>query len=296
MNIDGSNNIQLFYIDQRYGQIPQFMADQSKVYYYDDALLHICDIDGQNYYPYTFDIDYAPGSDYIFPNNGITSTRDGNRLLFAARLNNATNYSIVTLGVNSHSLEIILEDSGNNSEILPVFSKDENKLCFRRFNNSSGYDNLYTMDRDGGNLFNLTKDRAPSCYAQFFSPDDQNIFFTGKPSGHQTIYMVDIQGDSVIQISDENKSAGGGNIVFTEDGHSIYYIVYNEIKKYDLINHTTIHIFNHDIRLRNLVISNKHLYFTDGTLMRIDLDGSNLKELSNPGDRSFSFQIQPILH
>jgi Tol biopolymer transport system component len=297
MNTNGTDDILLFNIAQESSEIPQFTKDQSKIYYYDYSQLHICDIDGNSYIALTISIDYASSFDWVYHNNGITSSKDGSNLLFAARTNNTTNHGIVTYDVNSNSLNTILKDSGDDTEILPVFSNDENFICYRS-DNDHGYSDLFIIDKNGGNSFNLTQNRAPSCYAPFYSPDDQFILFMAKPAGFQTIFMVDAQGDSIVQISGQESSAGGGNLVFSSNGNSFYYIEYNKIFRYDFNNHISTNIFTSNNYLDNMAISGDFLFFTtdNGTLVRINLDGSNPKELNDPERHEYlgGVQIQPI--
>ena len=97
-------------------------------------------------------------------------------------------------------LRALTEGSSYHAEC--AYSPDGSQIVFA--SNLDGSMNLYRMDSDGSNLFQIT--HTQGCYngGPFFSPNGENIIYRADPDHphYLQIYLTDLEGKEVIQITD----------------------------------------------------------------------------------------------
>ncbi len=108
------------------------------------------------------------------------------------------------------------------SDLSPSWSPDGTRLAFA--SKRDGNWEIYTMDRDGGNLIRLTDQEADDT-SPAWSPDGSRIAFASTRDGYAEIYVMPIVGGEAVNISNAPFSSehsptwspDGGRIAFYSD-------------------------------------------------------------------------------
>lgn len=108
---------------------------------------------------------------------------------------------------------------GRSDEMWPRFSPDGERIAYT--SNADGNFNLYVMDRDGGNVVQLTDDPAWDSNMSW-SPDGEWIAFASMRSGGGDIYAISAAGRNLTRLTDAREyesspawSPDGSRIIFT---------------------------------------------------------------------------------
>lgn len=123
--------------------------------------------------------------------------------------------------------------TGSSYSAECAYSSDGKKIVFA--SNRDGSMNIYTMNSDGTNIFQLT--HTSGCYngGPFFSPDGTQIIFRAdrRKADYLEIYKIDADGQNEIKLTDNDAvnwapywHPNGKHIAFTTSlhGHSQYEI------------------------------------------------------------------------
>ncbi|MAF12172.1 hypothetical protein CMK11_17135, partial [Candidatus Poribacteria bacterium] len=174
--------------------------------------IYTADIDGLNRTRVTTDVneDRMP-----------TWNADGTRLAFAS--NRAGTWQIYTIGADLTGLTNISANGYN--DWLPKWSPDGTTIAFESDRSGSGAE-VWLMDPTGANqraqpgLAGLTDAGHPG-----WAPDDSKIVFQARPAGNWEVYVVDVDGQDLQNLTNEagsideqaSWSSDGTQITFRDD-------------------------------------------------------------------------------
>ncbi|MDW8396858.1 MAG: hypothetical protein RMM31_11515, partial [Anaerolineae bacterium] len=177
---------------------------------------------------------------------------DGQTIVFiSGRDKQRQNYAIHAINPDGSNLRVLIPAEGNVMNLSPRFSPDGKKIAFHT--NRDGNMEVYVADADGRNLVNLTKsptnEAAPS-----WSPDGKQIVFASDRGGSYGIYLMDADGSNVRLVFDEP------NVLdfrpsFSPDG-------------------------------KRILFANHPLPGVDAVLALVDLDGKNLRFITQPPEQA----------
>ena len=139
----------------------------------------------------------------------------------------------------------------------------------------SGYD-IFTADLNGNIITQLTNSPGYDAEATV-SPNGDKIVFTSIRSGDLELYTCDIDGSNVIQVTDVLGYDGGA--FFSNDGKKLVFRASRPQSEEDIHNYKT-------LLKEGLVQPTKMELFT------CDVDGSNLKQITNLGNANWA----PFFH
>lgn len=119
----------------------------------------------------------------------------------------------VTLA-NSSPIRLTKENNGI-WETAPVFSPDGKKIAFVGYDDQLQQWNIYTLNRDGNEMEQLTKDQGKN-FSPTWSPDGKHLLFYSDRHGSFELYELTIDGKNVRAVFDQKqrKSAGFQKTVF----------------------------------------------------------------------------------
>jgi Tol biopolymer transport system component len=193
INDDGSGLRKLELAVQN-AQDPHFPADGQWLYFQSDASGHgqiyRCRPDGTQVQNLTEN--HKLGIDSF----GITSARDGRRLLFVS--NDGQIGRVAIMDADGANARIIASDIGYH--YMASFSPDGQQVVFSH--TTDGY-RMKLMDLNGKILVNLTPDH-PESFCGRFAPDGQTILFFRRDGD---IYRVDADGKNLKQLTTGNRYA-----------------------------------------------------------------------------------------
>jgi Tol biopolymer transport system component len=106
------------------------------------------------------------------------------------------------------------------SDLSPTWSPDGTRLAFA--SKRDGDWEIYTMDRDGGNLARLTEHPADDTNPAW-SPDGSRIAFESTRDGYAEIYLVPIVGGAAVNISGAPYSSEHGPTWSPDGGRIAFY-------------------------------------------------------------------------
>ena len=182
--------------------------------------------------------------------------------------------------------------SYSNPETTPHFTPDGNKIIFGTSRSGdNGRMQIYSMNRDGSNQINLSNyssdDRYPS-----LSPDGSKIVFTtNRDVGiNDEIYMMNIDGSNPINLtntpaiheSDPAFSSDGSMIAFSCKGeedsfYNVYIMNTDGTGRSNLTNDTVGNIYMPCFSPSE----DKIVFFSSGEIYSMNIDGSNVTNLTN---------------
>lgn len=138
---------------------------------------------------------------------------DGSQIVYAGDQLSPGFLEIYAYQFSDEAVEQLTNDIGNS--FAPVWSPDGTRVAF--VSDRGGDGDIYIMDADGSRPFLLTfddsgaEDRSPS-----FSPDGRWVAFSSNRLGNSfDIFVVDLQGDVLEQITENNRTNGAPAFVPT---------------------------------------------------------------------------------
>ncbi len=115
-------------------------------------------------------------------------------------------------------------ENKNNSDNLPVWSPDGNKIFF--MSDRSGKKHIYSMNSDGKNVLDITKS-LPNIFVFAVSPDGNKIVFRTDGAQYSNLYVSNIDGtDPTIILEDFSIE---WILEWSPDGSQIMFNTYNKI-------------------------------------------------------------------
>ena len=145
--------------------------------------------------------------------------REGNRLIYAALIDD-TNIWGIPLGpdglANGDPRKIV---SSTYRENHPQLSPNDARLAFT--SDRSGFDEIWSSDREGGSLIRHTDFKGPFVSAPRWSPDGRRLVFDGRPDGHADLFVVDADGKLPRRLTEAPSDEVNGS--WSRDGAWIYF-------------------------------------------------------------------------
>lgn len=168
----------------------------------------------------------ADGREQAEPQIVFASNRDGN-------------WEIYVMNVDGSGLKNLTNNGADDRE--PAFSPDGSKIVFT--SDRDGMD-VFVMYVDGSGQKNLTDKIIGRKYYPTFSPDGSKIMFTSNRNGFREIYLVNVDGSGLEQLTNRPAGAPGFDYevrypVFSPDGKKIAFACNPE------------HQFNYEIYIMN---------------------------------------------
>jgi Tol biopolymer transport system component len=213
MNSDGSDRVRLAAGQSGFLSAPSWSPDGSKLAFASDAEGHsdiwVMDIDGSNAVNLTQDEaeDHSPAW-----------SPDGHWIAFAS-LRDSRYWELYVMRPDGADLQRLTwwEDA---SDLSPSWSPDGTKIAFA--SKRDGNWEIYTMDRDGGNLARLTDNPADDTNPAW-APDGSRIAFVSTRDGYAEIYVMSITGGQVTNISNAPYSSEHGPTWSPDGGRIAFY-------------------------------------------------------------------------
>ena len=191
MNNDGSDRLRLVEGQSGFLSAPSWSPDGSKLAFVSDMVgnvdIWVVDLDGSNLTSLTQDEarDHSPAW-----------SPDGAWIAFAS-LRDSLYWELYVMRPDGSDVQRLTwwEDA---SDLSPSWSPDGTRMAFA--SKRDGNWEIYTMDRDGGNLARLTNDPADDTNPAW-APDGSRIAFVSTRDGYAEIYVMSITGGQETNIS-----------------------------------------------------------------------------------------------
>jgi Tol biopolymer transport system component/DNA-binding winged helix-turn-helix (wHTH) protein len=155
------------------------------------------------------------GTSVMFP--AVSST--GHRLAYTSAIckQNLWSVQLADASHSGHSAELLFASKGGVG--LPHFSADGTKIVFESA--QSGYDEIWTVNRDGSGPQQLTFLRGESG-TPHWSYDGRSVAFDYRPTERSEIYIADYAGGQPRLLP---TNPGANNVVpsWSRDGHWVYF-------------------------------------------------------------------------
>lgn len=201
----------------------------------------------------------------------------------------------------------VLSGTKGNLDGMPMWSPDGNKIVFT--SNRNGNFDIYTMNVDGSNVRQLTKDpfaklysvQSPTDRQPAWSPDgEQIVFVSGRDNQmwsftEMSIYVMGVDGSDPIQLTNPGSVAGLGlekSPVWSPDGSSIAF-VHDSYNKSDIFvmkpdGSSVIQLTSYQAYTFDWSPDGEQIMFasqqnSEGDIYVMNADGSNIVRLTNEG-------------
>jgi len=169
---------------------------------------------------------HADGSGMVrltdFRSNNPDWSPDGSKLVFQSDHQNEPQDTpdLYTIDAGGENLVEILDEPGT-IDYQPRWSPDGSSILF--LSNRTGNMELFTMDPDGSNIFQVTDGANPVTGAAW-SPDSQRIVFVYGSSTASELYLINRDGDteSVVRLTSDNFNDTGPS--WSPDGERIVFV------------------------------------------------------------------------
>ncbi len=214
MNSDGSDRARLAAGQSAFLSAPSWSPDGSKLVFVSDVEgqsdIWVIDVDGSNKVNLTEDeaADHSP-----------SWSPDGHWIAFASLRDSPYWWELYVMRPDGTDVTRLTwwEDA---SDLSPTWSPDGTKLAFS--SKRDGNWEIYTMDRDGGNLARLTNDPADDTDPAW-APDGSRIAFVSTRDGYPEIYVMSITGGQASNISNAPYSSEHGPTWSPDGGRLAFY-------------------------------------------------------------------------
>lgn len=148
---------------------------------------------------------------------------DGHHIAFASRRDKKSQIYIMDADGSDPKNLSAKPDRDDNE---PVWSPDGKHILFRSYfsnrTSTSGSWDLWVMDADGSNQINLSGDHTHSDWGGAWSPDGQQIVFTGATETNSTIWVANADGTNMTPLT--SIDGQDTNPVWSPDGKQIAFI------------------------------------------------------------------------
>jgi hypothetical protein len=213
MNSDGSDRVRLVEGQSGFLSAPSWSPDGSKLAFVSDMDgspdIWVADIEGNNVVNLTGQEakDHSPAW-----------SPDGAWIAFAS-LRDSRYWELYAMRPDGSDVQRLTwwEDA---SDLSPSWSPDSTRLAFA--SKRDGNWEIYTMDRDGGNLARLTSSPADDTNPAW-APDGSRIAFVSTRDGYADIYVMSIIGGEATNISNAPYSSEHGPTWSPDGGRLAFY-------------------------------------------------------------------------
>ena len=213
MNNDGSDRVRLAEGQSGFLSAPSWSPDGSRLTFVSDLDgnpdIWVVDLDGSNVVNLTQEEakDHSPAW-----------SPDGAWIAFAS-LRDSRYWELYVMRPDGSDVQRLTwwEDA---SDLSPSWSPDGTRLAFA--SKRDGNWEIYTMDRDGGNLARLTNNPADDTNPAW-APDGSRIAFVSTRDGYADIYVMSITGGQATNISNAPYSSEHGPTWSPDGGRLAFY-------------------------------------------------------------------------
>jgi Tol biopolymer transport system component len=297
MHVDGSNKKRLFDVTDASSGSPFFNPDGNCVLHLsnNEQFLHIIHTDGSNY----SSIKVAMYTNYVLC--PFDFSPDGSRIVFSSNLFDPSNYDICLMDINTKHIKKIDLPFESEYDLGPRFSPVENMIVF--FSEGENMYHIYSYDLQTNNQKKLTPDSIQLPFDPIFTTDGSKIIFTAetllpkagtllKPLGNPSLFIMNPDGSHLQQLS--APSSYSREVVLSDLGGQFYYINQGGIYMVNASNLEQQRIVELPYDIYLFFQYKDYFYFNyDGVIFRINIDGSDLINLTDPGQNCFNLQLQP---
>jgi TolB protein len=213
MSSDGSDRVRLVPGQSGFLSAPTWSPDGAKIAYVSDQDgspdIWVVDSDGSNATNLT---------QHEAKDHSPAWSPDGNWIAFAS-LRDSLYWELYVMRPDGSDVQRLTwwEDA---SDLSPSWSPDATRLAFA--SKRDGNWEIYTMDRDGGNLARLTNHPADDTDPAW-APEGSRIAFVSTRDGYPEIYVMSITGGQVINISNAPYSSEHGPTWSPDGGRIAFY-------------------------------------------------------------------------
>ncbi len=214
MNSDGSDRVRLMGGQSAFLSAPSWSPDGSK-------LVFVSDVEGDSDI-WVMNVDGSDAVNLTRDRSGDHSpswSPDGHWIVFASLRDSPLYWELYVMRPDGTDVTRLTwwEDA---SDLSPSWSPDGTKLAFA--SKRDGNWEIYTMDRDGGNLARLTSDPADDTNPAW-APDGSRIAFVSTRAGYPEIYVMSITGGQATNISNAPYSSEHGPTWSPDGGRLAFY-------------------------------------------------------------------------
>lgn len=161
-------------------------------------------------------------------------------------------------------------------EYQPHYSPDGQRVTF--VSDSSGASEIWTCDKNGANLVQLTSAAWPETAAPRWSPDGSQIVFHARPEGPGDIFTIPASGGAPKRLTDDPSDDWGAT--WSPDGQWIYFSSNRsgrfEVWKTPLNGGTAVQISRNGGLGPTVSPDGRYAYYAKGSeLWRIPVDGGD---------------------
>ncbi len=213
MNSDGSSRIRLTEGQAGFLSPPTWSPNGSRIAFVSDREgnpdIWVMDSDGGNLSRLT---------DHVAKDHSPAWSPDGEWIAFAS-VRDSLYWELYLMRPDGSDVQRLTwwEDA---SDLSPSWSPDGTRLVFA--SKRDGNWEIYTMDRDGGNLTRLTNEPADDTNPAW-SPDGSRIAFESTREGYAEIYLMPVTGGGEVNISNAPFSSEHGPTWSPDGGRVAFY-------------------------------------------------------------------------
>lgn len=232
------------------------------------------------------------------PGAGETSPHPG-EILVSWDPNGGKDYKLFMVDISSGELRKVTSgpaEADGVAERSPAWSPDGQQVAFLQ--GTENESNLYIINADGSNLFNISGAAGIGQVSDFsWSPDGTQIAVTADVPGAANIYTVNVDGSNLHQLTADGEAGWGA--MWSPDGTQIAFIKLNGMRSQVQIidaDGNNVHSLNIDTGVDHLAWSpdGTQLAFTGGRYIKsvyvVNADGSQPRQFT---DQQTTASVQP---